>query len=60
MIDRDNLDASLWAFVYCALLVLQCRLLVGVVPHLVVIVLAIFVLPFLATALMALMWRAKG
>lgn len=60
MIDYENLAASLWAFAYCALLVILGMAASPVLPHWLLVILAVFVLPFLATIIMVLVRRAAG
>ncbi len=60
MINSDNLYASLWAFLYCALLSFQSAALIAFLPPTAVVMLGVFVLPFVVTLFIFLLRRVLG
>ncbi len=61
MLDRPNLRASLWAILYCLLVVVGCgSMLDAGVSYFVVVPVGLFVFPLLASAPFLIWLRSPG
>ncbi len=61
LLDRNNLRASLWAILYCLLVVVGCGLMLDLgVSYFVVVPVALFVFPLLASVPFMVWLRPLG
>ena len=61
MLDRPNLRASLWAVLYCLLVVVGCSTMIDVgISYYVVVPVGLFVFPLLASAPFLIWLRAPS